>query len=123
MQSTKQRQATLKATKGLVNDRRKSVGMKPLPNKKPSMLTNTLRTIAKPIMAAGKAGDAAMSGIVKSASKALPKFKKGGMVHKTGPAIVHKGERVLTKKQASKFNARKYEATRKSVFGLGKNKK
>lgn len=29
-------------------------------------------------------------------------YKKGGKVKKTGLALVHKGERVLTKKQASK---------------------
>lgn len=34
-------------------------------------------------------------------------YKKGGMVKKTGKALVHKGERVLTKKQAKKYNARK----------------
>ena len=32
----------------------------------------------------------------------LPKYKKGGKVKKTGLALVHKGERVLTKKQAAK---------------------
>lgn len=29
-------------------------------------------------------------------------YKKGGTVRKTGPAILHKGERVLTKAQARK---------------------
>lgn len=29
----------------------------------------------------------------------LPQYKKGGMVRKTGPAIVHKGEMVIPKKQ------------------------
>lgn len=33
-------------------------------------------------------------------------YKKGGMVKKGGQAKVHKGERVLTKKQTSKFNAK-----------------
>jgi hypothetical protein len=34
-------------------------------------------------------------------------FKRGGKVKKTGIAKVHKGERVLTKKQAKKYSARK----------------
>ena len=29
-------------------------------------------------------------------------YKRGGKVHKTGMALLHKGERVLTKKQARK---------------------
>jgi hypothetical protein len=36
-----------------------------------------------------------------------PGYKKGGTVKKTGLAKVHKGERVLTKKQAKKYSARK----------------
>lgn len=36
------------------------------------------------------------------AAKDLPQYKRGGMVQKTGPALVHKGERVLTAKQAKK---------------------
>ena len=34
-------------------------------------------------------------------------FKKGGKVKKTGMALVHKGERVLTKKQANKPSVKK----------------
>lgn len=34
-------------------------------------------------------------------------FKKGGVVPKTGMAKVHKGERVLTKKQARKYSGKK----------------
>ncbi len=34
--------------------------------------------------------------------KGLKGFKRGGKVKKTGPAKVHKGERVLTAKQARK---------------------
>ena len=30
----------------------------------------------------------------------LPSYKRGGKVKKTGPAKLHKGERVLTKRQA-----------------------
>lgn len=34
-------------------------------------------------------------------------FKYGGKVKKTGKARVHKGERVLTKKQARKYDSKK----------------
>ena len=34
--------------------------------------------------------------------KGIPSFKKGGKVKKTGLALVHKGERVLTKAQVEK---------------------
>jgi len=34
-------------------------------------------------------------------------FKKGGMVKKTGMALVHRGEKVLTKKQQAKKGQRK----------------
>jgi len=37
-------------------------------------------------------------------SNKVQSFKKGGMVKKTGLAKVHKGERVLTKKQQAKLN-------------------
>jgi hypothetical protein len=47
----------------------------------------------------------------------IKKFKKGGKVKKTGKALVHKGERVLTAKQNKKF-----ESARKSHFGIKKNK-
>lgn len=36
-----------------------------------------------------------------------PGFKKGGTVKKTGLALVHKGERILTAKQARKYRALK----------------
>lgn len=35
-------------------------------------------------------------------ASSIPSYKKGGVVKKTGMAKVHKGERVLTKKQARK---------------------
>jgi hypothetical protein len=35
-------------------------------------------------------------------STLLPAYKNGGKVKKTGPALVHKGEVVITKKQAKK---------------------
>lgn len=38
-----------------------------------------------------------------SGQKTLKAYKKGGMVKKTGPAVVHKGERVLTTAQAKKM--------------------
>lgn len=34
-------------------------------------------------------------------------FKRGGKVAKTGPAKLHKGEKVLTKRQAKKFRGGK----------------
>lgn len=34
-------------------------------------------------------------------------YKHGGTVRKTGPAKLHKGELVLTKKQASKYKGKK----------------
>ena len=37
----------------------------------------------------------------------LPKYHKGGVVRKTGPALLKKGERVLTKAQQRKRNRRK----------------
>lgn len=37
----------------------------------------------------------------------LQGFKKGGMVKKTGAIKAHKGERVLTKAQAKKYNKKK----------------
>jgi len=36
----------------------------------------------------------------------LPSYKRGGKVKKTGPAKLHKGERVLTKRQAKKGRAK-----------------
>jgi hypothetical protein len=37
----------------------------------------------------------------------MQKFKHGGKVKRTGKAKVHKGERVLTKKQAKRYEKRK----------------
>lgn len=39
--------------------------------------------------------------------RGLPGYKKGGRVKKTGLALVHKGERVLTKSQAKSGSSRK----------------
>lgn len=51
--------------------------------------------------------------------KATPgTFKTGGKVNKTGVAKVHKGERVLNKKQTKKWDAKKFEAARKKVYNL-----
>jgi hypothetical protein len=36
----------------------------------------------------------------------MPEYKKGGMVKKTGPAKLHKGERVLTKSQTKQMSKR-----------------
>lgn len=49
-----------------------------------------------------------------SIGSGLPAYKKGGKVKKTGPAKLHKGERVLTAKQAKKATPAKLRAaTRK----------
>lgn len=45
----------------------------------------------------------------------LPSFKKGGKVKKSGPAILHKGERVLTRKQAKQESAMPKRRVRKPV--------
>lgn len=57
----------------------------------------------------GNVGDSVLSGDSSGSSKKatsggllsrnLPSFHKGGMVKKTGPANLKKGERVMTKKQ------------------------
>ena len=47
------------------------------------------------------------------------KYKKGGMVKKTGQALVHKGERVLTKPQTKKLDSK--PAVKKSL-GIGKKR-
>ncbi len=59
----------------------------------------------------------ALSEARKSGAK-IPKYKKGGKVKKTGMAMVHKGERVLTKKQAKKFDSKRYEMARRKHFGM-----
>ena len=41
-------------------------------------------------------------------------YKKGGKVKKTGLAKLHKGERVLNKKQTKKFDKSKFNKTRMS---------
>lgn len=56
----------------------------------------------------------------KPSTENIKGYKKGGKVKKTGPALVHKGERVLRKTQAQKF-----EKMKRKVFGIknyGKNK-
>jgi len=42
-----------------------------------------------------------------SASAAPPSYKRGGKVKRSGKARVHKGERVLTKAQAKRYEKRK----------------
>lgn len=37
----------------------------------------------------------------------IPRFKRGGTVKKTGLAVVHKGEKVLTKAQAKLYKKNK----------------
>jgi hypothetical protein len=43
-------------------------------------------------------------------------YKKGGKVKKTGLAKLHKGERVLTKKQAKKYDKMKRDKSGRRVF-------
>jgi hypothetical protein len=43
----------------------------------------------------------------KGATVGIKRFKKGGKVKKTGPAILHKGERVLNRKQTKKYDKKK----------------
>lgn len=43
------------------------------------------------------------SGVDSSLTADPPSYKRGGKVRKTGIAKVHKGERVLTKKQQKKY--------------------
>ena len=38
--------------------------------------------------------------------ESMPSYKRGGKVKKTGPAKLHKGERVLTKRQAGKVRVK-----------------
>jgi len=54
-------------------------------------------------------GAQGLSGLASSGpgSVGLSSFKRGGKVKKTGPAKVHKGERVLNKKQARKYEKKK----------------
>jgi hypothetical protein len=51
--------------------------------------------------------------IIRTAKGAIKGYKKGGKVKKTGLALIHKGERVLNKKQTKKF-----EDAKKQVFGI-----
>jgi hypothetical protein len=64
------------------------------------------KRFSSPLRGSGKAavGGASIKG-----------YKKGGKVKKTGVAKVHKGERVLNKKQAQKF-----EKAKKQAFGIKK---
>jgi hypothetical protein len=57
----------------------------------------------------------AIRGYERGLKKPVGSYKKGGKIKKTGLAKVHKGERVLNKKQASKF-----EKAKKKHFGIKK---
>lgn len=50
-----------------------------------------------------KPGTKSMSVSGTESDDEVPEFKRGGRVRKTGLAKVHKGERVLTKRQAKRF--------------------
>lgn len=52
-------------------------------------------------------GSASSSDAESDASQTAGSFKRGGVVKKTGLARVHKGERVLTKKQRRKYDSGK----------------
>lgn len=56
----------------------------------------------KPRMSMPGTGSVSVSG----EESDVPEYKRGGRVRKTGLAKVHKGERVLTKRQAKNFRSR-----------------
>ncbi len=47
------------------------------------------------------------SGTTEMSAGDMPEFKRGGRVRRTGTARVHKGERVLTAKQAKRYRSKK----------------
>ena len=57
----------------------------------------------------GKAAGKALEGMTESpgSSMGIASYKKGGKVRKTGPARLHKGERVLNKKQTKKYEKKR----------------
>lgn len=62
-----------------------------------------LEGFTKGLSASGLAGGV---GEDTSGKSNLKEFKSGGKVKKTGPAKLHKGERVLTKKEAKRYKKR-----------------
>jgi len=48
-------------------------------------------------------------------ARGLPSYRKGGIVKKTGPAMLHKGERVLSVKQVAAAKARKQNPLAKDI--------
>lgn len=61
---------------------------------------------------ASRKADAAgegLSGLTDSSSSSmgLASYKKGGKVERTGPAKLHKGERVLNRKQTKKYDRKR----------------
>lgn len=55
--------------------------------------------------------------------EALKPYKKGGLVKKTGPALLHKGERVLNAKQTNKLNKQPTVAAKIGVKAPCKKKR
>lgn len=53
-----------------------------------------------------KSGAATNTSGDSGSDSSVPGYKRGGKVKKTGMAQVHKGERVLTRRQASKLSHR-----------------
>lgn len=84
---------------------------------KQAMATMQLRKqnyASKPIPSGVKSSKSSFGGMSMST---MPRFKKGGMVKKTGPAIVHKGEKVLTKAQQNKMKKNKLSKAADKMFG------
>lgn len=67
-----------------------------------------------------RAGNLAARKAYSPLNRLIGGFKKGGKVKKTGAYKLHKGERVLNKKQSKKFNAGAFESARRKHFGMGK---
>ena len=42
----------------------------------------------------------------RESGRKIPGYKRGGSVRKTGPALLHKGERVLTKAQTKRYRGK-----------------
>lgn len=48
--------------------------------------------------------------------QALQSYKKGGIVKRTGPALLHKGEKVLTESESHAYDFRKQKGKRAPVM-------
>ena len=52
--------------------------------------------------------------------QALTSYKHGGKVKQTGPAMLHKGERVLNESEAHQYDWRKQKSAKKTLMKVGK---